>query len=142
MEYYLEDDDGYALDATKSEQKSGTVGATVTIEKKEIAGYVFESDNKNNVVRGKVLEDGSLVLKAYYSKDYTGLVEFETETEDSIDLLKGSQSRLDVAVKVNGKAVTKGVKYASSYKVVDIDENGMMSAKMRGEADEIGRAHV
>ena len=135
MEYYLEDDDGYALDATKSEQKSGAVGATVTIEKKEIAGYVFESDNKNNVVRGKVLEDGSLVLKAYYSKDYTGLVEFETETEDSIDLLKGSQSRLDVAVKVNGKAVTKGVKYASSYKVVDIDENGMMSAKMRGEAD-------
>ena len=34
MEYYLEGDNGYELDATKTEEKSGEVGTTATIEKK------------------------------------------------------------------------------------------------------------
>ncbi|MFQ7699903.1 MAG: MucBP domain-containing protein [Christensenellaceae bacterium] len=135
MEYYLEGDNGYELDATKTEEKSGEVGTTATIEKKEIDGYIFESDHKSNVVRGKILADNSLVLKAYYSKDYTGRVVFETELEDSIDILKGGETTLAVTVKVNGEAVTEGVNYTSSYKVVDIDENGVMTGKMRGEAD-------
>ncbi len=134
-EYYLESDDGYALDVSRSETLEGKVGDTVTIERKTIDGYVFESANTSNVLRGRILEDGSLVLKAYYSKDYTGLVTFERESDEAIDIIKGSETPLGVTVKVNGVAVTGGVTYQSSYKVVTVDENGTLKANMRGEAE-------
>ena len=101
-EYWLEGDDGtYSADARYGETLTGTVDSTVKIEQKEISGYIFESDNKGNVVRGKVLADGSLVLKAYYCKDYTDRVTFETELSDSIDLLKGEKTQLAVTVKLD-----------------------------------------
>ena len=99
-EYYLEGDDGnYALSAEHGETLTGDVGSTVTIDRKEIEGYVFESSNPNNVVRGTVAADGSLVLKAYYSLDYTGKVTFVSEYEDNVvDILKDSETQLEVKV--------------------------------------------
>ncbi|MCI8412955.1 MAG: hypothetical protein HFE47_02510 [Clostridia bacterium] len=135
-EYWLEGDDGtYAVDATYGETLTGTIDATVKIEQKEIKGYIFESDHKSNVVRGKVLADGSLVLKAYYSKDYTGRVTFETELPDTIDLLKGTKSQLAVTVKVDGETVTDGIVYSSSTSYVGVSSNGELDPKMRGESD-------
>ena len=136
-EYYLEGDDGnYALSAEHGETLTGDVGSTVTIDRKEIEGYVFESSNPNNVVRGTVAADGSLVLKAYYSLDYTGKVTFVSEYEDNVvDILKDSETQLEVKVMVNGEEVTDGVTYESSDPYVSIDENGMMEGRMRGESD-------
>lgn len=136
-EYYLEGDDGnYALSAEHGETLTGDVGSTVTIDRKEIEGYVFESSNPNNVVRGTVAADGSLVLKAYYSLDYTGKVTFVSEYEDNVvDILKDSETQLEVKVMVNGEEVTEGVTYESSDPYVSIDENGMMEGRMRGESD-------
>lgn len=136
-EYYLEGDDGnYALSAEHGETLTGDVGSTVTIDRKEIEGYVFESSNPNNVVRGTVAADGSLVLKAYYSLDYTGKVTFVSEYEDNVvDILKDSETQLEVKVMVNGEEVTEGVTYESSDPYVSIDENGMMDGRMRGESD-------
>ena len=136
-EYYLEGDDGnYALSAEHGETLTGDVGSTVTIDRKEIEGYVFESSNPNNVVRGTVAADGSLVLKAYYSLDYTGKVTFVSEYEDNVvDILKDSETQLDVKVMVNGEEMTEGVTYESSDPYVSIDENGMMEGRMRGESD-------
>ncbi len=136
-EYYLEGDDGnYALSAEHGETLTGDVGSTVTIDRKEIEGYVFESSNPNNVVRGTVAADGSLVLKAYYSLDYTGKVTFVSEYEDNVvDILKDSETQLEVKVMVNGEEMTEGVTYESSDPYVSIDENGMMEGRMRGESD-------
>ena len=135
-EYWLEGDDGtYSADARYGETLTGTVDSTVKIEQKEISGYIFESDNKGNVVRGKVLADGSLVLKAYYCKDYTDRVTFETELSDSIDLLKGEKTQLAVTVKLDGQPVTDGVVYESSSNHVGVSASGELDPKMRGESD-------
>ena len=135
-EYYLEGDDGYALAAEYGETLTGEVGKTVTIERKQIDGYVFESSHPDSVVRGTVTADGSLVLKAYYSMDYTGRVTFSSEYEDNaVDLLKDGTLQLEVKVMVNGEEVTEGVTYASSDPYVSVDEDGMMEGRMRGESD-------
>ena len=136
-EYYLEGDDGnYTLGAEYGETLTGEVGKTVTIDRKDIEGYIFESSNPNNVVRGTVAADGSLVLKAYYSLDYTGKVTFVSEYEDNVvDILKDGETQLEVKVMVNGEEVTEGVTYESSDPYVSIDENGMMDGRMRGESD-------
>ncbi len=136
-EYWLENDDGtYAKSDTHGETLTGNVGETVKITQKEIDGYYFDGDNKSNVLRGSVLEDGSLVLKAYYGKDYSGRVTFQTTLGDEIDLLKGTKTTLAVTVLLDGTPLTSGVTYASSDRYVEIDAvTGEMDPKMRGEAD-------
>ena len=134
VEYYFETENGYVLDDTKTKILTGDVDKTVTHPREEFDGYVYESSHKSNVVRGRVKEDGSLVLKAYYSYDYTGRIAFQSDL-DKIDLIKGESTKLNVKVLLDNKEVTDGVLYESSYKAVTIDENGMMEGRMRGEAE-------
>ena len=134
VEYYFETENGYVLDDTKTKILTGDVDKTVTHPREEFDGYVYESSHKSNVIRGRVKEDGSLVLKAYYSYDYTGRITFQSDS-DKIDLIKGESTKLNVKVLLDDKEVTDGVFYESSYKAVTIDENGMMEGRMRGEAE-------
>ena len=73
MEYYLEGVDG---EFTKVDEDTktveGIIGETVEIESKLYTDYELDVDNSSAKMQGAVLEDDSLVLKAYYTrKEYT-----------------------------------------------------------------------
>ena len=76
VEDYLQlEDDTWPDEPTYSYSFVGTTGATVNAGSKSYFGYSFDENNANNVLSGKVVGDGSLVLKRYYktSETYTVL---------------------------------------------------------------------
>ncbi len=70
VEFYYQNTDGtYTLN--HSDERTTTTDTTVSVTEadkaaKENGKYVFEADNKNNVLFGVVAGDGSLVLKLYF----------------------------------------------------------------------------
>ena len=70
VEFYYGNGDGtYTLN--HSDERTATTDTTVSVTEadkaaKESNKYVFEADNKNNVLSGNVAGDGSLVLKLYF----------------------------------------------------------------------------
>ncbi len=70
VEFYYQNTDGtYTLN--HSDERTTTTDTTVSVTEadkaaKENNKYVFEADNKNNVLSGNVAGDGSLVLKLYF----------------------------------------------------------------------------
>ena len=67
--YYQNTDGTYTLN--HSDERTTTTDTTVSVTEadkaaKENGKYVFEADNKNNVLSGNVAGDGSLVLKLYF----------------------------------------------------------------------------
>ena len=70
VEFYYQNVDGtYTLN--HSDKRTATTDTTVSVTDadkaaKENNKYVFEADNKNNVLSGNVAGDGSLVLKLYF----------------------------------------------------------------------------
>ena len=70
VEFYYQNTDGtYTLN--HSDERTTTTDTTVSVTEadkaaKENGKYVFEADNKNNVLSGNVAGDGSLVLKLYF----------------------------------------------------------------------------
>lgn len=75
IEYYLETLDGQSFvkdDNLTITGRTGTIGTTASVEdtdKKLITGFTFDASNTNNVLSGPILEDGSLTLKLYYTRD-------------------------------------------------------------------------
>ena len=69
VEHYQENlaGDGYTLADT--ENLTGTTGETATATSKTFEGFTFDADNANNVTRGTIAADGSLVLKLYYTRN-------------------------------------------------------------------------
>ena len=75
VEHYMQKEAGsseYTKDDSLTENLTGTTGATATATGKNISGYVFDSDNENNVASGAIAADGSLLLKLYYKVDANG----------------------------------------------------------------------
>ena len=69
MEYYLENVDGtYTKVEEDTKIEEGIIGNVVEIEEKQYTDYELNVDNSNGKLSGEVLEDGSLVLKAYYDR--------------------------------------------------------------------------
>ena len=72
VEFYYQGDDGsYPSTASKTEPRTGTTDATVSVTDadkadKENGKYTFDKDNTANVESGTVAADGSLVLKLYF----------------------------------------------------------------------------
>lgn len=73
VEFYYQNDDGatYPSTASKTDPRTGTTDATVSVTDtdkadKENGKYTFDKDNTANVGSGKVAADGSLVLKLYF----------------------------------------------------------------------------
>ena len=70
VEFYYQNTDGtYTLN--HSDERTTTTDTTVSVTEadkaaKENNKYVFEADNKNNVLSGNVAGNGSLVLKLYF----------------------------------------------------------------------------
>lgn len=82
VRYYFEKPEGgYAVDGEKTLSLTAEEGTTVTVETKTFAGYVFDTDNPLNVLSG-VVEDDSLVLKAYYNLSQGGTPEEPDEPEN------------------------------------------------------------
>ena len=73
MEYYLEGLNGeYTKVDEDTKTIEGIIGETVDIERKQYTDYELDVDNSNVKLQGIVLEDDSLVLKAYYTrKEFT-----------------------------------------------------------------------
>lgn len=68
VEHYLEQTDGtYILQDT--ELLPGKIGVNVSATVKDYSGYTFNKEVDGTLLNGVVLEDGSLVLKLYYTKD-------------------------------------------------------------------------
>lgn len=69
--YYQKDDGSYPSTASKTEPRTGTTDATVSVTDadkadKENGKYTFDANNANNILSGPVAADGSLVLKLYF----------------------------------------------------------------------------
>ena len=69
VEHYTEnlDGEGYTLATTTAGDTAA--GETATAEATELEGFTFDETNENNITTGTVTEDGSLVLKLYYSRN-------------------------------------------------------------------------
>lgn len=68
-EYYLEDfkDGEYSL--SKSDILSGITDTNAEISVKEYNGFTFNKEFVSNILSGNIKGDGTLVLKAYYSRN-------------------------------------------------------------------------
>lgn len=72
VEFYYQNDDGsYPSTASKTDPRTGTTDATVSVTDtdkadKENGKYTFDANNINNKKSGTVAADGSLVLKLYF----------------------------------------------------------------------------
>ena len=113
VEHYKQKPDGtYGTVADEIEEKVGTIGETVTVVPKEYKGYIEDKENSNKVLSGKVLEDGSLVLKVYYKiHDDGGKHIVVTPSEDEhgkkdIEISSTSPKEID-KVTVNGQEIKK-----------------------------------
>ena len=76
VEYYYQESGRYSATPTSfDETRTGTTDTSVTIKDSDKvstkSGYVFDSDNANNILSGNVNGDGSLVLKLYFKQQFT-----------------------------------------------------------------------
>ncbi len=95
VEFYKQDEVGnsnFAKDASLTENRTGTTSETATASAKTIEGFIFDDDNANNVISGKISADGSLVLKLYYKVDANrnGIADDEEDYTVSFDSNGGS----------------------------------------------------
>ena len=83
IEYYLQnlDNDNYTL--VETEQLKGETDIIITIQPKDIEHFTFNNVHAENVLSGNINGDGSLVLKAYYTRD-TYTVSVNNSTMGSI----------------------------------------------------------
>lgn len=65
-EYYLETDNGFARSDEHTATAQAQLGATVTATEKQIAGYVFDSENSDNVRTATLT--ANTTLKLYYTR--------------------------------------------------------------------------
>ena len=69
VEHYTENLDGAGYTLTAVTGGDTPAGQTATAEPAKLEGFTFDESNENNVTSGTVTEDGSLVLKLYYSRN-------------------------------------------------------------------------
>ena len=101
VEYYTENLDGKGYTKVDSKKETGTTGEQVSIDtSRTFTGFTFDNDNENNVLQGEVAGNGSLVLKAYY-----------TRNSYKLTLVAG-----DNIASVSGDNIAAGVRVEGTYK--------------------------
>lgn len=88
MQYYLQTDDGYAVDNSLTFTGYGKVGSTVEITRKQIAGYAVDDGNVNNV-KSVTLGQGDAVLKLYYTRQIV-TVSFDKNLPSATGTMSGA----------------------------------------------------
>lgn len=94
IEYYLETltEGTFEKDNNLTiSDRTGTIGTTASVmdaDKKQITGFTFDANNANNALTGEILEDGSLTLKLYYTRNsYTVKYEYTNDApQDATEL--------------------------------------------------------
>ena len=86
VEYYQEKLDG-TYELAETENLTGTVGATVKIEPKEYIGFTEDTGNKDRIVSGEILSNGSLTLKLYYNRNQYKLT---LEKDENVEGITGA----------------------------------------------------
>ena len=83
VEHYFQNlnDNGFTLDAAKTQNLTGKTGTTATATALTVAGFTFDNQVAGTKTSGDIAGDGSLVLKLYYTRNsytvtyqYTGVV--------------------------------------------------------------------
>ena len=101
VEYYTGNLDGKGYTKVDSKKETGTTGEQVSIDtSRTFTGFTFDNDNENNVLQGEVAGNGSLVLKAYY-----------TRNSYKLTLVAG-----DNIASVSGDNIAAGVRVEGTYK--------------------------
>lgn len=82
VEHYLQKTDGtYPTTASESQTLSGTIGDTIKDKQKTYTHFVYDATKSSATSSGTIKEDGSLVLKYYYTRNkYT--VKFMNEGKE------------------------------------------------------------
>lgn len=81
VEHYQEQLDG-TFELSETDNLAGTTGEEVTATPKSYTGFTFDADNPNNIPKGTIAGDGSLVLKLYYVRE-TYTVKYDANAEDA-----------------------------------------------------------
>ena len=80
VEYYTETLTTGRFTKVDSEELTGETDTTAEIDTtREFVGFTFDVENENNVLSGNIEGDGSLVLKAYYTRNTYTLTLVEGE---------------------------------------------------------------
>ena len=85
VEHYLQTKDlsGYEKSEKNSNTLQNVAGKEVTVKSESIDGFTFDDTHKDNITSGIVAEDGSLVLKLYYTRNsYT--VTFDKNSKTAV----------------------------------------------------------
>ena len=83
VEYYKEKlDESYEL--VETEELDGKIGATITAQAKEYAGFTEDINNKNRIAEGTIAGDGSLTLKLYYTRNQYTLTLNKDENVENV----------------------------------------------------------
>lgn len=92
VEHYLEELDGtYTKDEQATETLSGRIGEQASATPKYYLGYSENTEHQDRVASGIVKEDGSLVLKLYYSRnsyEYTVKYFYDNEIDEQATEVK------------------------------------------------------
>lgn len=114
VEFYYQNDDGsYPSTASKTEPRTGTTDATVSVtnadkEAKENGKYTFDANNANNILSGPVAADGSLVLKLYFKLNQADVTVnyYWNETTDKVAISKTLSAQTVGSVITTEKPIT------------------------------------
>ena len=127
-EIYLEHADGmYVLNNEMSVLKKGTLDVQVQAEAKTIAGYAFDENNPLNVTEGKVLANGKLVLKLYYSLASRDLGEISGESHDFGEYILNGANLTLVKKVLNKEYVVENVPFQGTILDLSALEDGAYS---------------
>lgn len=132
-EYYLEDfkDGEYSLN--KSDILFGTTDTDAKISIKDFKGFTFNKECVSNVLSGNINGDGTLVLKAYYSRNnYKAII--NNEEGFKINQVNKNNSSLKYGGNYDFTIdITNGYRKSDNFKVIvnnneiKSDENGVYS---------------
>ena len=99
--------DKFLKDSALTENLTGTTEKTATVAAKAIEGYVFDSENSNNVVSGTIAADGSLVLKLYYKVDANNNGIADDEEDFTVNFIGDDDKVIDTQTIHYGDCVSK-----------------------------------
>ena len=88
VEYYYQSEGTYPETPDLIRKGSGTTGGTAAITEEDkqpsIDGYVYDAANTNNVTKGTINGEGSLVLKVYFKQQFS--VTYKPGTQGTFDV--------------------------------------------------------
>ncbi|HPX20298.1 MAG TPA: InlB B-repeat-containing protein, partial [Bacilli bacterium] len=90
VEFYFENLSGdYVLNDDETLELKAKTDSTVSVPEVAFAGFTLNDSHPDKVMSGEVLGDGSLVLKAYYSRNsYTLTIVYDNGEENYVQVLK------------------------------------------------------